>query len=110
MLWLRQGPHHDAQRSMRATLPLEHYLETGQLWEDPGFQWKMDVLKQETLDSIARLDERRGIVHIRRHLAASPLFKGLEDFRHTRIEMLRAETVADLFAIMDRINEHWGGM
>ena len=72
---------------------VKHYLKTGELWEDPGFQWKMDVLKQETLDSIARLDERRGIVHIRRHLAASPLFKGLTDFRHTRIEMLRAETV-----------------
>ena len=87
---------------------VKHYLETGEKWQDPGFQWKMDVLKQETLDSIARLDERRGIVHIRRHLAASPLFKGLEDFRHTRIEMLRAETVADLFAIMDRISGRWG--
>ncbi|MBR2396106.1 MAG: tRNA dihydrouridine synthase DusB [Bacteroidaceae bacterium] len=86
---------------------VKHYLETGELWEDPGFQWKMDVLKQETLDSIARLDERRGIVHIRRHLAASPLFKGLEDFRHTRIEMLRAETVDELFAIMDRITVKW---
>ena len=87
---------------------VKHYLKTGQLWQDPGFQWKMDVLKQETLDSIARLDERRGIVHIRRHLAASPLFKGLEDFRHTRIEMLRAETVSDLFAIMDHISAQWG--
>ena len=87
---------------------VKHYLQTGELWQDPGFQWKMDVLKQETLDSIARLDERRGIVHIRRHLAASPLFKGLEDFRHTRIEMLRAETVNDLFAIMDRISAQWG--
>ena len=60
------------------------------------------------MDSIVRLDERRGIVHIRRHLAASPLFKGLEDFRHTRIEMLRAETVSDLFAIMDHISAQWG--
>jgi nifR3 family TIM-barrel protein len=86
---------------------VKHYLSTGELWQDPGARWKMDVLKQETLDSIARLDERRGIVHIRRHLAASPLFKGLEDFRHTRIEMLRAETVDELFAIMDRITEKW---
>lgn len=86
---------------------VKHYLETGQKWTDPGFQWKLDVLKQEALDSMARLDERRGIVHIRRHLAASPLFKGLEDFRHTRIEMLRAETAKDLFDVMDRINENW---
>ena len=54
---------------------VKHYLQTGEKWQDPGFQWKMNVLKQETLDSIARLDERRGIVHIRRHLAASPLFQ-----------------------------------
>ncbi|MBO4268603.1 MAG: tRNA dihydrouridine synthase DusB [Bacteroidaceae bacterium] len=87
---------------------VKHYLSTGELWEDPGFQWKMDVLKQETLDSIARLDERRGIIHIRRHLASSPLFKGLEDFRRTRIEMLRAGSVSELFAIMDRITVQWG--
>jgi hypothetical protein len=47
-------------------------------------------------------------MHIRRHLASSPLFKGLEDFRHTRIEMLRAENVAELFRIMDRITSQWG--
>lgn len=82
---------------------VKHYLQTGEQWQDPGFRWKLEVLKRETLDSIARLDERRGIVHIRRHLAASPLFKGLEDFKHTRIAMLRAETVSELFDIMDSI-------
>lgn len=82
---------------------VKHYLETGQQWEDPGFKWKIEVLKQETLDSIARLDERRGIIHIRRHLANSPLFKGIPDFKRTRIEMLRAETVTDLFSILDGI-------
>ncbi len=82
---------------------VRHYLDTGELMPDPGFRWKLEVLKQETLDSVARLDERRGIVHIRRHLAASPLFKGLSDFKSTRIAMLRAETVKDLFDIMDNI-------
>lgn len=82
---------------------VKHYLETGQPLPDPGFRWKLEVLKQETLDSIARLDERRGIVHIRRHLAASPLFKGLTDFKSTRIAMLRADTVSELFQIMDNI-------
>lgn len=86
---------------------VKHYLETGEIMPDPGFRWKLDVLKQETLDSIARLDERRGIVHIRRHLAASPLFKGLEDFKHTRIAMLRAENVRELFEIMDSIPERY---
>lgn len=82
---------------------VKHYLETGGKWPDPGFRWKLEVLKQETLDSVTRLDERRGIIHIRRHLAASPIFKGLADFRSTRIAMLRAETVDELFQIMDNI-------
>ena len=89
---------------------IKHYLETGEVMPDPGFQWKLDVLKQEALDSVARLDERRGIVHIRRHLAASPLFKGLEDFKHTRIEMLRAEKIDGLFSIMDGISAKWGNV
>ena len=84
---------------------VRHYLDTGKLMPDPGFDWKLDVIKQQALDSVARLDERRGIVHIRRHLAQSPIFKGIPDFRHTRIEMLRAETLDDLFAIFERIKQ-----
>lgn len=87
---------------------IKHYLETGEKMPDPGFQWKLDVLKQEALDSVGRLDERRGIVHIRRHLAASPLFKGLDDFKSTRIAMLRTETLQELFSIMDDISCKWG--
>lgn len=82
---------------------IKHYLQTGELLPDPGLGWKLNVLKQETLDSINRLDERRGIIHIRRHLAASPIFKNIPDFRRTRIEMLRADTVNDLFAILDSV-------
>ena len=84
---------------------VRHYLDTGEPLPDPGFDWKLGVIKQQALDSIARLDERRGIVHVRRHLAQSPVFKGLPDFRHTRIEMLRAETVSDLFGILERIRQ-----
>ncbi|MDR0976878.1 MAG: tRNA dihydrouridine synthase DusB, partial [Prevotellaceae bacterium] len=65
----------------------------------------LDVLKQEVRDSVARLDERRGILHIRRHLAATPLFKGIPNFRETRIAMLRTESVDELFAIFDRIRQ-----
>ena len=46
-------------------------------------------------------------MHVRRHLAASPLFKGIPDFRHTRIRMLRAETAAELYAIMDEIEKNY---
>lgn len=63
--------------------------------------WQLDVLKEQVRQSVARIDEYRGILHIRRHLAATPLFKGLSNFRQTRIAMLRAETVAELFEIME---------
>jgi nifR3 family TIM-barrel protein len=68
-----------------------------------SFKWKMDIIKQQVDDSVRRLDERRGIVHIRRHLAATPVFKGIPNFKDTRIAMLRAETVAELFRIIDSV-------
>lgn len=64
--------------------------------------WKLDVLKEQVRTSVARIDEYRGILHVRRHLAASPLFKGIPNFRQTRIDMLRAETTDELFRIMEQ--------
>jgi hypothetical protein len=55
------------------------------------------------LQSVERAGERGGILHTRRHLAATPLFKGIPNFRQTRIDMLRAETVELLFEIMERV-------
>ena len=85
-----------------------HYLQTGEELPPPSFEWKMDVLRQEVLQSVARLDKYRGILHIRRHLAATPLFKGLPNFRDTRIAMLRADTVEELFSIFERIKGEYG--
>ena len=64
---------------------------------------KLDILKQQILTSVARIDEYRGILHVRRHLASTPLFKGIPNFRETRIRMLRAETCEELFAIMEEV-------
>ena len=86
---------------------VKHYLTTGQLLPKEPFTWYLDILKQQVLQSVERLDERRGILHIRRHLAATSLFKGISDFKQTRVAMLRAETVADLFRIMDEIPERF---
>ena len=71
---------------------------------------KVAILKEHVLASIEWCgnDERKGIVHSRRHFAASPVFKGLFDFKQTRIALLRAETVTDVFAIMDDIVVRWG--
>ena len=86
---------------------VKHYLTTGELLPKEPFTWYLDILKQQVLQSVERLDERRGILHIRRHLAATSLFKGISDFKQTRVAMLRAETVADLFHIMDEIPERF---
>lgn len=64
---------------------------------------KFALLRRQIAESIDRIDEYRGILHIRRHLAASPLFKGIPHFRDTRIAMLRAETNAELDTILRHI-------
>lgn len=87
---------------------IKHFLQTGEELPPLSFQWRMDVLRQEVKDSVALLDERRGILHVRRHLVASPLFKGIPNFRDTRIAMLRAETLEELNAILNHIEENFG--
>lgn len=64
---------------------------------------KADILRQQIRESIERIDEYRGILHVRRHLAATPLFKGLPNFRETRIRMLRADTEKELLDIISEI-------
>ena len=83
---------------------VKHYLQTGELLPPLSAEWRLGVLKHEVLDSVNLLDERRGILHVRRHIAASPLFKGIPNFRETRIAMLRAETKEDLFQIFDQLD------
>lgn len=84
--------------------PKEHTIDSVIKSDFPVMSndWKLDVLKEQVLTSVARIDEYRGILHVRRHLAASPLFKGIPDFKQTRIAMLRAETVDELFSIMEQ--------
>ena len=81
---------------------IKQYMETGHC-EPLSVSDKMSVLRRQLKESVDRLDERRGILHIRRHLAATPLFKGIPNFRDTRIAMLRAETLGELSAILDKI-------
>ncbi len=62
---------------------------------------KIDVLEEQLRINVERIDEYRGILHTRRHLAASPVFKGIPDFRQTRIAMLRADNMHDLMTILE---------
>lgn len=93
---------------------VKHYLQTGEFWDESN-AWKLEVLKEQVLQGVQMIKDQRaekyseasaeksGIMHIRRHLAATPLFKGIPNFKETRIAMLRAENLTDLFAIMDTI-------
>ena len=63
---------------------------------------KFACLRRQIRESIDRIDEYRGILHTRRHLAATPIFKGIPNFRDTRIAMLRATTVEELTSILER--------
>ena len=62
---------------------------------------KIDILKEQLKINVERIDEYRGILHTRRHLAASPIFKNIPNFKQTRIAMLRAETVKDITNILN---------
>lgn len=62
---------------------------------------KIDVLEEQLRINVERIDEYRGILHTRRHLAASPIFKNVPNFRQTRIAMLRANTVQEIVNILE---------
>ena len=81
---------------------IKNYLETGALTQI-SVDEQLDILRRQVQKSVERLDEYRGILHVRRHLAATPLFKGIPNFRETRIRMLRAEHVDELYAILEEI-------
>ena len=76
--------------------------------ESLGFNEKLDILEELLRINVERIDEKRGILHTRRHLAATPIFKGIPDFRQTRIAMLRAETMSDLLTILEDIRQRLG--
>ena len=62
---------------------------------------KIDILKEQLEINVEKIDEYRGILHTRRHLASSPIFKGIPDFKQTRIAMLRTNTVDELNSILE---------
>ncbi len=83
---------------------MKHFLLHGTPMTPLTFDEQKDILKRQVANSIAWLgDERRGILHARRHLAATPVFKGIPHFRDTRIAMLRTESAEELFRIIDGI-------
>lgn len=70
---------------------------------------KIDILEEMLRINVERIDEHRGILHTRRHLASSPIFKGIPDFKQTRIAMLRTTKMAELLAILEDCRERLRG-
>lgn len=71
---------------------------------------KIDILEEQLRINVERIDEYRGILHTRRHLAATPVFKGIPDFRQTRIAMLRATTTDEITAILEDCRHRLAGL
>ena len=85
---------------------MKQYLATGEV---PAISPAdmMQLLRRQIRESVDRIDERRGILHIRRHLAATPLFKGIPNFRPTRIALLQADTLAELLDLLDHVEREY---
>lgn len=69
--------------------------------EPLSLDWKLDVLMNEVRQSVERNGSVGGLIHMRRHIAASPLFKGIPDFRAMRIAMLRSENIDEMLELME---------
>ena len=84
---------------------IRRFLDGEEPDEKMDFSWKLDVLEEQLRINVERIDEYRGILHTRRHLAASPIFKGIPNFRSTRIAILRAERMDELMAILEEVRK-----
>lgn len=87
---------------------IRDYLNGKEPDPELDFNRKLDILEEQLRINVERIDEYRGILHTRRHLAATPIFKGIPDFRQTRIAMLRASTVDELMAILEECRKRLG--
>ena len=87
---------------------IRDYLDGKPVDEDFDFNKKLDILEEQLRINVERIDEYRGIIHTRRHLAATPLFKGIPDFRQTRIAMLRANKMDELLGILEDVRNQLG--
>ena len=85
---------------------IKHYFETGELLPDLSVAEQIDIIKEQILLSVEWIDEVRGLLHMRRHMAA--MFKGLPHFRDLRIRMLQAPDLRTLWQVFDEIREKYG--
>ena len=81
------------------------YLDTGELMPEPSVSEKVALAKRHLALSLELKGEPRGIFEMRRHLSC--YFKGLPDFKETRMRMVTTLDVAELYSILDEIEERY---
>lgn len=97
---------------------IKNYFATGEINELLSFTEKKEILKEHVIASVRWLDydesvaiediadkRLKGIIHSRRHIAATPVFKGIPNFKETRIALLRADSINELFRLIDDVEE-----
>lgn len=84
---------------------IRHYFETGEILPEITVEEQIGIIKEQIRLSVDWLDEVRGLLHMRRHMAA--MFKGVPHFRDLRIQMLQAPTVEELWRVFDTIAERY---
>lgn len=86
---------------------IRHYLDTGELLPQPSVCERVEIAKRHLAKSVEVKGERVGVLEMRRHL--SNYFKGLPDFKPTRLRLVTLTDVNEINATLDYIAQEWGG-
>ena len=85
---------------------VKHFLNTGELLPEPTIHEKVALAKLQFEKSLEWKSEPVGIYEMRRHF--SNYFKGLPNFKETRIKLLTTLEVDEIFSILEEINKTYG--
>ena len=86
---------------------IRHYLDTDELLPQPSVCERVEIAKRHLAKSVEVKGERVGVLEMRRHL--SNYFKGLPDFKPTRLQLVTLTDVNEINATLDYIAQEWGG-
>jgi nifR3 family TIM-barrel protein len=84
---------------------VKHFLLTGQLMPPCTVRQQVEELKEFTLKSVEFMGLPGGVIHMRRQYAKS--FKGLENFKETRVQLLKMDELPDVLNMLDHIANNW---
>jgi len=84
---------------------IKHYLATGEELPPMSVAERVALAKDHLSKSIELKGERRGVFEMRRHLSC--YFKGLENFKETRLKLVTLTDIPQLYQTLDFIGENW---